>query len=283
SLAHSADAKVPKYQILRQMGAEGQFVVPDRETLKQYIAVFRQLDTGESWELSTLELTTADEASRISVSRFAAADTDKDGILSQDEFVRLRVIQDEASSIFQRIDANHDDQVTSEEFINGSGIENASRATATFKDFDANKDGILTVDEVLPVWDDWARQEPPPVTARIIVKQKRYELSAERQSAEFRKRIETETDVEKLPTSPRVRLILELKNVGDKPLGVWPGGGIDEPEVMVEGDGLVRPDNLQGDGGSSSSTTPQPVIEPGKTFRVRIRSLNPDEIGFYNV
>ena len=68
-----------------------------------------------------------------------------------------------------------------------------------------------------------------------------------------------------------------ITNDSDQPVAVNPGGSIDEATVTVEGNGLVRPESLQGAGGSSSATTPQPVIQPGETFRVRVRSLNPQE------
>jgi Ca2+-binding EF-hand superfamily protein len=281
-VAFATDPTPQGYQILRQMGADGQFVIPDQSATKRYLEMFRKRDVDEDWELSADEAFRA-PAESITESGFTLADVDSSRHLSHDEFNRHQIIRDEAITILQRMDSNRDSQVTSQEFIAGSRIEDEESAATAFSKLDTNKDGSLTSAEVLPVWDKWARQETPPVTARLIIKQKTYELQAELQSNEFRRRIQNETDVEKLPPSPRVRLVLELKNIGRRPLAVWPGGGIENPQVIVEGDGLIRPENLQGGGGSSGSTTPQPVIQPGKTFRVRIRSLNPEEIGFDNV
>ena len=281
-VAFGADPTPEGHRILRQMGAEGQFVVPDQSVTKRYLELFRKLDVDEDWELSADEtLRAPDEL--ITRAGFTLADLDNSGLLSHDELNRHQLIRDEAIGIFQRMDSNRDSKVTTEEFIAGSKIEVEGLAMTAFSKLDTNKDRVLTSAEVLPVWNEWARQELPPVSARLIVKQKTYELPAELQTAEFRTRIQNESDVDKLPPAPMVRLVLELKNNSDRPLAIWPGGGIDEPEVIVEGDGLIRPENLQGGGGSSGSTTPQPVIQPGKSFRVRIRSLNPQGLGFDNV
>lgn len=278
----SAEPDQPGHQLLKEMGAHGQFVVPDKEARKRYLKSFRQLDANEDWEL------TIGEACRLSdepipKKQFDSADTDGSGILSHDEFNRHQLIRDEAISIFGRMDRNDDSNVTREEFNTGSGIANKQRAMRAFANFDKSEDGRLTEAEILPVWDEWARQEPPPVTARLLVKQKTYELPDEFQTAEFRERIQKEQELGKLPPSPRVRLTLELKNISNRPLAVWRRGHVDDPEIMIEGDGLVRPESLLGGGGSGGSTTPQPVIQPGKIFRIRIRSLNPQGLDFDHV
>ena len=72
-------------------------------------------------------------------------------------------------------------------------------------------------------------------------------------------------------------------NISNEPVSISPGGSIEEPKVTVAGPGLVRPDSLQGGGGSSSASTPQPLIRPGQKIRMRIRSLNPEGIVFDNV
>jgi hypothetical protein len=64
---------------------------------------------------------------------------------------------------------------------------------------------------------------------------------------------------------------------------IWPGGSIDEPELSVDGPGIVSPESLQGFSGSSSATTPQPVILPGEKYRIPIKSLNPGGFSLDNV
>ncbi len=114
-----------------------------------------------------------------------------------------------------------------------------------------------------------------PVEARLIVKKSKYVLPKDRQGKAFRKRIEEETDTDKLPTPPKVELVLELKNVSQEDVMIWPGGGITAPDMKVEGPGIVAPESLRTISGESSATGVQPTIAPGKTFRIPIKSLNP--------
>lgn len=81
----------------------------------------------------------------------------------------------------------------------------------------------------------------PPVEARLIVKQSKYILPKDRHGEAFRKRIIEETDSDKLPPPPRVDLILQLKNVSDQDVMIWPRGSITYPDLIVEGKGVVEP------------------------------------------
>ena len=118
--------------------------------------------------------------------------------------------------------------------------------------------------------------KPSPVEARLIVKKAKYVLPKERHGAAFRKRIEEETDCDKLPTAPKVDLIFELKNISQEDVMIWPGGAIIYPDLIVEGKGVVEPNNLMTFSGESSATSVQPTIAPGKTHRLSIKSLNPN-------
>ena len=115
----------------------------------------------------------------------------------------------------------------------------------------------------------------PPVEARLIVKQKTYILPKERHGAAFRKQIVEALDSENLPPAPRVHLILELKNVSDEDVNIWPRGVVTEPDLIVAGKGVVQPENLRSFSGQTSAGSIQPTIKPGKTFRTTIKSLNP--------
>lgn len=117
--------------------------------------------------------------------------------------------------------------------------------------------------------------ERPPVEARLIVKQSEYVLPKDRHGESFRSRIVQETDSDKLPPPPRVDLDLELKNVSDKDIMIWPRGAITYPDLIVQGQGTVEPENLRSFSGQSSGTSIQPTIKPGKTHRISIKSLNP--------
>ena len=61
---------------------------------------------------------------------------------------------------------------------------------------------------------------------------------------------------------------------------IWPGGVITQPSLKVEGPGIVAPKGLTSFGGGIGITGVQPTIAPGKTYRIPIKSLNPDENPF---
>lgn len=118
---------------------------------------------------------------------------------------------------------------------------------------------------------------PAPIEARLISKRAKYVLPEDQHGEKFRKRIEEETDAEKLPASQGVDLVLELKNISQQTVMIWPGGAITYPDLEVDGPGVIGPENLTGAYGGGSGTSVQPTIAPGKTHRIRIKSLNPRE------
>ena len=120
-----------------------------------------------------------------------------------------------------------------------------------------------------------AQPAAAPVEARLVVKQSKYVLPKDRHGAAFRKRIVEETDGGKLPAAPAIDLVLELKNISQQDVMIWPRGAITYPDLQLKGPGVVEPENLQSFLGSSSGTSVQPTIAPGKTYRLQIESLNP--------
>ncbi|MCA9017588.1 MAG: hypothetical protein KDA77_19855, partial [Planctomycetaceae bacterium] len=133
---------------------------------------------------------------------------------------------------------------------------------------------------VAPLWAEQSAEKKPspnaPVEARLIVKQTKYILPRSRYGKAFRKWIEAETDSDKLPAAPKVDLVLELKNISKEDVMIFPRGAIIYPELTVTGQGVVQPDNLQTFSGESSGSSIQPTIQPGKTYRLAIDSLNPN-------
>lgn len=118
--------------------------------------------------------------------------------------------------------------------------------------------------------------KPSPVEARLIVKTSKYVLPKEQHGKAFRKRIEEETDTDKLPAPQKVNLVLELKNISQADVMIWPRGAITYPDLTVEGPGVIQPENLTTISGESSGTSVQPTIAPGMTHRLTIKSLNPN-------
>jgi len=282
---HSAGNDDDRLQLLKAMGAEGRFVMPTRDQQDDIYQRFDKQDVDQNGVLSATEFIdqndgfTPDIRDRL----FAAADLDHDKSLTHDEFAEHVVVAGEAQAIFSNIDADGDGIVIPQEFAQHSQIGERDAADLAFSRFDTNKNGSLNFHEFLATFSEWTRLEQPPVTARLIAKQKTYKLAKQHQTEAFRKQIELETDIDRLPPVPKVNLVLVIQNVSNEPVIVWPRGSVDEATVMVEGDGLVRPENLQGAGGAGTGTTPQPVIQPGKTFRIPVRSLNPLENFLDNV
>jgi hypothetical protein len=114
------------------------------------------------------------------------------------------------------------------------------------------------------------------VEARLIAKQTKYILPKAHCGNAYRKRIEEETDSTKLPATPKIDLMLELKNISKEDMMIWPRGSIIYPELTVKGPGVVQPKNLRTLSGNSSGGSIQPTIAPGKSYRLSIKSLNPN-------
>ena len=88
---------------------------------------------------------------------FAASDSDRDGYVSEAEYVHNRIITDEAKEIFYRMDSNRDNRLTEKEMIAGGHFKDEKLAKAVFTALDINGDGRLIIPEYLRVWGGWAR------------------------------------------------------------------------------------------------------------------------------
>ena len=253
------------------------------ERLASYKSIFKRLDANSDDWLNQKEFVDDGKylTRRARQGIFLASDSDRNGYVSEGEYVVNRVITDEAKEIFKKIDRDGNGELTSLEFVANGSIADEKLAADVFQSLDADGDGKLLIPEYLRVWGRWARESP--VTARLIVKQETYILPREWEDAKFRKQIVDEEDGDKLPDPPKVRLVLELRNTSEKPVMIWPRGHVDEPQITISGPGIVEPENLRSFSGNSSVTTPQPVIQPGKRHRITIKSLNPGGFSSDNV
>lgn len=280
--AEPEDAALHGRKILATMGARLENSgTPER--LASYEAIFSRLDTNRDGWLNRQEFV---EDGRYLTRQarqgiFRASDSDQDGFVSHDEYVVNRVITDEAKQLFHKMDQDQDSAVTNIEFVAGAGIADQDLAADVFEAFDTDSDRRLRIPEYLRVWGQWAREAP--VVAKLIVKQDTYVLPRTWQGESFGKRIQDEQDGERLPAAPKVNLVLELHNTGDEPVMIWPAGNVDEPALTVRGPGVVMPESLQSFSAASSTTTPQPVIWPGKRHQMTIESLNPGGFSLDNV
>ena len=88
-----------------------------------------------------------------------ATDRNKDGIITEEEYVENRTITDEAKEIFNKMDENRDGIVTEQEFIDNSEILNHDLAQKIFRQLDINGEGQLSLPAYLRVWGNWARED----------------------------------------------------------------------------------------------------------------------------
>lgn len=99
---------------------------------------------------------------------FRAADENRDGQVSSDEYVLNRIITDEAKSIMLGMDEDRDRAISRNEFLTHtvSHFANPLR-DEVFEKLDTNGDGFLVVPEFLRVWGQWARKDRSSAKARI--------------------------------------------------------------------------------------------------------------------
>jgi len=88
---------------------------------------------------------------------FQASDSNKDDVVSEEEYVQNRIITDEAKEIFSSMDGNRDNKLTAKELLSSKMIKDEQLAGEIFKALDTNSDGSLVIPEYLRVWGRWAR------------------------------------------------------------------------------------------------------------------------------
>jgi Ca2+-binding EF-hand superfamily protein len=144
-------------QILTMLGAKGEAgAQPDK--LEEYRRIFGFLDANNDGDLSTQEFIEdgryMNREARQGI--FRASDANGDDVVSKHEYVRNRIITDEAKAIMAKMDEDGDGKVTRKEFIDHSGLpEGLSKAV--FYKFDTDGNGELVIPEYLRVWGQWAR------------------------------------------------------------------------------------------------------------------------------
>jgi Ca2+-binding EF-hand superfamily protein len=144
-------------EILTMLGAQGEDGVQP-EKLKEYRRIFGFLDADNDGDLSTKEFV---EDGRYMTRQarqgiFRASDANGDGVVSEEEYVRNRIITDEARAILTKMDEDGDGKVTREEFVQNCGLT-GDLPESVFNAFDTDGNGSLVIPEYLRVWGRWAR------------------------------------------------------------------------------------------------------------------------------
>jgi len=93
---------------------------------------------------------------------FAASDSNADGILTEQEYIDNRAITDEAKAIYEKMDDNRDAALTKQEFLGNTTIKDKTLAQKIFQKLDANHNDELNIPEYLRTWGKWARQPAFP-------------------------------------------------------------------------------------------------------------------------
>ena len=88
---------------------------------------------------------------------FFAADMNRDGLMSVNEYAWQRIITDEAKKIYFAMDIDRNRRVSREEFIQNLVVSDKSLAAKIFRGLDTNSNGELFLPEYLRVWARWAR------------------------------------------------------------------------------------------------------------------------------
>lgn len=145
-------------QILTILGAQGREAVTDSQ-LAAYRRIFGFIDANGDGQHSPKEF--VDDGRYLTRQAregiFQAADSDGDGIVSEDEYIENRIITDEAKKIFEEMDANDDEKLTKEEFTANRKIKDKALAKMVFEALDSDGNGELVLPEYLRVWGGWAR------------------------------------------------------------------------------------------------------------------------------
>jgi Ca2+-binding EF-hand superfamily protein len=157
SQKHAALGGKSGRHVLAMLGALGEAGAHPQK-LEEYRRVFGFLDTNEDGQLSTKEFVEEGKYMTRQARQgiFRASDANRDGVVSEQEYVTNRIITDEAKSIMTAMDQDGDGKVAREEFISKSGLsEDLSKAVFQELDTDGNKE--LLIPEYLRVWGRWAR------------------------------------------------------------------------------------------------------------------------------
>ncbi len=158
-------------QIFEHLGAQLEFGLSFEKHL-DYLRHFDRVDTDSNgnltkWEFVENGFYLTPQARR---GIFHASDENKDGLVSQEEYVLNRVITDEAKWILQGMDDDQNCHINRAEFFaHTSTVGSDSLSKVAFEKLDTDQDGILRMPEYLRAWGALAREGQQPAKARMDV------------------------------------------------------------------------------------------------------------------
>ena len=149
--------------ILEIFGAKGKNAATANQTAT-YKRIFTRMDRDGDKKISQADYVenspymTKEARKHI----FAASDSNADGILTEPEYIDNRAITDEAKAIYEKMNTNRDGTLTKQEFLANTTIEDKTLAEKIFQKLDANRNDELNIPEYLRIWGKWARQPAFP-------------------------------------------------------------------------------------------------------------------------
>ena len=160
---------VPFEDVFERLGAKMEFGL-SFDVHQAYLRHFDLLDTNDDGRHSAEEYIDNGVHMNAMARRgiFTAADEDRDGFVSKDEYVLNRIITDEAKTILQAMDDDRDGFIGRKEFLSHTRVslkENLGKEV--FDRLDINSDGSLMIPEYLRVWGMWARSDQPSAKERL--------------------------------------------------------------------------------------------------------------------
>jgi Ca2+-binding EF-hand superfamily protein len=122
------------------------------------MTLVRHRDGQEKHVLSAMGAKGAatDEQKKAYAEEFEKLDAKARGKTTKPGYVKSRAIADEAKAIFKKMDKNGDAKLTPDEFLAGSKITDAKKATLAFHRFDRDADGAITLEEFGNTCLEWA-------------------------------------------------------------------------------------------------------------------------------
>ena len=161
---------MPVAEILQRLGARQEDGLTD-EQHHRYAQQFGGVDRNKDGRHSKEEYVENGRYMTLQARQeiFVATDRDRDGFVSEAEYLLNRVITDEAKAILGNMDDNHDRLVQKSEFEKYavSLLDDAKLIAEVFAAWDGNEDGQLVIPEYLRVWGNWAREGQPPAAKRL--------------------------------------------------------------------------------------------------------------------
>ena len=89
---------------------------------------------------------------------FGAADVNRDGKMSLNEYAWQRIITDEARKLFFTMDKDGNRHVSKTEFLQSKITSSKAISEKIFVAFDTDENGELSLPECLRKWSQWARE-----------------------------------------------------------------------------------------------------------------------------